>query len=84
LFCKYNDDNKCSFELVGYNIKLFTVLVKGTLDQKELLVLMSVLGVYIYMHVDNNFHRGPCPVEGQNLSFVHISEPKIHISLHTI
>jgi hypothetical protein len=37
------------------------------------------------MHVDNNFHRGPCPVEGQkNLSFVHISEPKIHISLHTI
>jgi hypothetical protein len=28
------------------------------------------------MHVDNNFHRGPCPVEGQkNLSFVHISEP---------
>ena len=35
---------------------------------------MSVLGVYIYMDVDNNFHRGPCPVEG----------PKIDISLHTI
>jgi hypothetical protein len=45
---------------------------------------MSVLGVY-YMHVDYNFHRGPCPVEGKKkLSFVHISEPKIHISLHTI
>ena len=35
------------------------------------------------MHVDNNFHKGPCPFQGQEI-FVHISEPKILISFHTI